>query len=264
MKVHHLNCGSMKLVGAPLVCHVLAVETNSGLVLVDTGFGLSDIADPKKRIGVFRHLGQPELVEHETALRQVEALGFRRDDVRHIVLTHLDLDHIGGIADFPDAVVHVTSAEALGAMHAPSRRERLRFRPAQWAHGPKLVEHEPEGELWRGFAAAKSLDEISPGIVLVSLAGHSRGHAAVAVDAGDHWVLHAGDAFYHPGTLDRHSKIPVGLRVLETLIAYDLKKVRSNHERLAELFERGEPDLQIVCAHDPALFEQSLARAHAP
>ena len=168
MKVHHLNCGSMKLVGAPLVCHVLAVETNSGLVLVDTGFGLSDIADPKKRIGVFRHLGQPELVEHETALRQVEALGFRRDDVRHIVLTHLDLDHIGGIADFPDAVVHVTSAEALGAMHAPSRRERLRFRPAQWAHGPKLVEHEPEGELWRGFAAAKSLDEISPGIVLVS------------------------------------------------------------------------------------------------
>ena len=262
MRVHHLNCGSMTLTGAPLVCHVLLVETSNGLVLVDAGFGLRDIAEPKQRIGMFRHLGKPVLAEHETALRQVERLGFRRDDVRHIVLTHLDLDHVGGIADFPDAKVHVTSAEALGAMHAPSRRERLRFRPAQWAHGPKLVEHDPEGEMWRGFAAAKPLEEISAGIVLISLAGHSRGHAAVGVDAGDHWVLHAGDAFYHPGTLDGHARIPVGLRVLETLIAYDLKKVRANHERLAELFRRGEPDLQIICAHDPTLYEQSL-RGHS-
>ena len=56
---------------------------------------------------------------------------------------------------------------------------------------------------------------------------------------------------------------PVALCVLETLIAYDLKKVRANHERLAELLRRGEPDLQIICAHDPTLYEQSL-RGHSP
>lgn len=37
MKVHHLNCGTMRPPGTPtLVCHVLLVETDNGLVLVDT------------------------------------------------------------------------------------------------------------------------------------------------------------------------------------------------------------------------------------
>ena len=35
-----------------LVCHVLLVETpRSGLVLVDTGFGLDDVAEPRARLG---------------------------------------------------------------------------------------------------------------------------------------------------------------------------------------------------------------------
>ena len=47
MKVTHLNCGTMRSPGTPpLVCHVLLVETDNGPVLVDTGYGLADIADP--------------------------------------------------------------------------------------------------------------------------------------------------------------------------------------------------------------------------
>ena len=89
--------------------------------------------------------------------------------MRHIIITHLDLDHAGGLSDFPAARVHVTSAEVLGAIRAPSRREKIRYRSAQWAHGPNIVEHDPRGEKWRGFAAAEELDEISRGIALVSL-----------------------------------------------------------------------------------------------
>ncbi|MET7390839.1 hypothetical protein ACFYPT_35585 [Streptomyces sp. NPDC005529] len=48
---------------------------------------------------------------------------------------------------------------------------------------------------------------------------------------------------------------------MESFIAYDIKQVRDNHARLAELYERGEPDLLIVNAHDPVLFERALARA---
>ena len=36
-----------------------------------------------------------------------DGAGFRREDVRHILVTHLDFDHAGGLPDFPDAVVHV-------------------------------------------------------------------------------------------------------------------------------------------------------------
>jgi len=259
VKVHHLNCGSMDLPGAPLVCHVLLVETDDGLVLVDTGFGLQDIARPGPRLGVFRHFVRPGLDPDETAASQIERLGYTRDDVRHIVITHFDLDHIGGLADFPAANVHVAAAEARGAIHEPSRRERFRYRSTQWAHSPRIVEHDPTGEAWRGFAAAKSLDEIADGIVLVSLPGHTRGHAAIAVDAGNRWLLHAGDAFYHPGTLDGHSHIPFVLRAQETVVAYDLKQLRANQARLAELHRRDEPDLMIICAHDPGLYETARA-----
>lgn len=245
--------------GAPrIVCHVLLVETDNGLVLVDTGFGSHD-CNHHARIGPTRHLFKPTFDHDETALRQVERLGFTRADVRHIVVTHFDMDHIGGISDFPDAQIHVTAAEVLGAVREPTFREKTRFRAAQWAHGPKLVEHDPAGEKWRGFAAAKELDEIAPGIVLISLPGHTRGHACIAVDAGHRWVLHCGDAFYHHGTLDGHSKVPGPIKAIEPLLAFDRKKVADNHARLTELYRRREPDLLMVCAHDATLFEQAKA-----
>ncbi|GGO96794.1 MBL fold metallo-hydrolase [Wenjunlia tyrosinilytica] len=261
MKVHHLNCGSMQPPGLRLVCHVLLMETANGLVLVDSGYGLDDVAHPRRRVGPVRFLTRPSLDAEETAARQVERLGFRREDVRHIVLTHFDADHIGGLSDFPHATVHATAAEVLGSVISPSLRERNRYRPAQWAHGPKIVEHRPDGEKWRGFAQAKELDAVAPGIVMVSLPGHTRGHACIAVDTGGRWILHAGDSFYHHGTLDGRTPVPAALRRSEAVVAYDADKVRDNHARLAELYRRAEPDLVIFNAHDPTLFEKMLSGA---
>ena len=79
------------------VCHCLLIETHPGLVLVDTGLGLQDIAHPHQRLGhPFLMLAQPYLHIEETAIRQIEQLGFSSLDVRHITLIHLDLDHAGG------------------------------------------------------------------------------------------------------------------------------------------------------------------------
>ena len=262
MKVHHLNCGSMHPVGIPpLVCHVLLVETDSGLVLIDSGYGLADCAEPARRTGPTRHLFRPYFDRDQAATRQVQRLGFRTEDVRHIVVTHFDIDHIGGISDFPDAEIHCTAAEALGAMRAPTVGEKFRFRSAQWEHGPKIVEHIPDGERWRGFAAVKELTEISPGIAFLSLPGHTRGHACVAVDAGHRWLLHCGDAFYHPSTIGGPGRIPRALGAFEKLAAFDRKRVRDNHARLTEVYRRAEPDLLLLCAHDPGLLEHARATA---
>jgi glyoxylase-like metal-dependent hydrolase (beta-lactamase superfamily II) len=260
MKVHHLNCGSMLMPTAPMVCHVLLIESDNGLVLVDSGFGTHDCTDPR-RVGPTRRMVRPALSHEETAVHQIEQLGFARDDVRHIIITHMDMDHAGGLSDFPAALVHLTSAEALGAIRAPSRREKIRYRSALWAHGPTIVEHDARGEKWHGFAAAKELTEISPDIVLVSLPGHTRGHACVAVDAGHRWVLHAGDAFYHHGTLDGSTAVPRALTAMETMVAWDRKAVLANHARLAELHAHQDPGLMIVCAHDPTLLERARATA---
>jgi hypothetical protein len=74
-------------------------------------------------------------------------------------------------------------------------------------------------------------------------------------------VLHAGDAFYHHGTLDGKSHVPRALTVMESLFAFDRKKVQDNHSRLVELYQRRDADLLIVCAHDPTLLEHARATA---
>ncbi|MFC7531904.1 MBL fold metallo-hydrolase [Actinoplanes sp. GCM10030250] len=257
MRVRHLNCGSLQPVLTPggLVCHVLLVETGDGLVLVDSGFGLRDVAEPRRRIGGARFLIRPVLDEAETAVRQVRALGYEPDDVRDVVLTHFDGDHAGGLADFPWARVHVTSAEADAARRPRNINERYRYLPAIREHRPELVEHRPdEGSVWRGFAAAS---EIVPGVVLIGLPGHTRGHAAVAVDAGERWILHAGDAFYHRGEVDGSGVFPRALMRSQMAIAHDRKRVRANHERLRELWAAADPGLTIVNAHDPELLRRA-------
>lgn len=68
-----------------LCCQCLAVETSSGIVLVDTGFGLRDVANPRTRLSkFFLTLLSPDFREKMTALRQLQRLGISAADVRHI------------------------------------------------------------------------------------------------------------------------------------------------------------------------------------
>lgn len=259
MKVHHLNCGRFKpYLGGDWVNHVLLVETNNGLVLVDSGFGIKDVARPE-RVGPLRHLLKSVISESETAARRIEQLGFSRDDVRHIIVTHFDLDHTGGLADFPHAKVHTTSAEGFAITRPRTCKERLRYYGTQLDHKPHLVQHDPVGEKWRGFAAAKELDQIAPGIVLLSVPGHTRGHAAVAVDAGRRWILNVGDLIYHPATIDKQRKQPPWLPGLYAFNAHSFRQVRDNQARLTELYERADPDLMIMCSHSAEHMEYALA-----
>ena len=260
MKVHHLNCGTMhpRFVPDGLVCHVLLVETPGGLVLVDSGLGLRDAESPASRFGPARYYVRPVFDPAEAAVNQIRGLGFQPTDVRHIVLTHFDADHVGGLADFPWAQVHLTNAEAFAALHPKTLVEKQRYLPAGHAHGPLLVEHSPaDTERWRGFPGAKELTEIADGIVLINLPGHTRGHAAVAVDTGNRWILHVGDSFYHHGQLDGSGSAPRALRLMERSVAFDWKKVQANHQRLSELWAAGQSDLLLVNAHDPQLLRRA-------
>jgi glyoxylase-like metal-dependent hydrolase (beta-lactamase superfamily II) len=253
MKVHHLNCGTMRMPGAQLVCHVLLVEAPSGLVLIDTGFGLLDIADPGHRIGPYRAVTRPALMEEQTAIRQIQALGFKPADVRHILLTHGDTDHAGGLSDFPWAMVHVSENEERAIRQRPTWLERLRYNTHQWAHEPTLIGHTPGSESWRGFEGVTPLEEVGPQILLVPLPGHTRGHSGIVLHDGDRFVLHAGDAFYHAGTLSGLSRPPLSLRLQEAAFTFDRRLMRENQARLSELQSTNDTDLLIVNAHDPNL-----------
>lgn len=43
----------------------------------------------------------------------------------------------------------------------------------------------------------RRLTGLPPEILALPLPGHSRGHAAIAVDTGHGWLVHAGDAYFH-------------------------------------------------------------------
>jgi glyoxylase-like metal-dependent hydrolase (beta-lactamase superfamily II) len=260
MKIHHLNAGSMRPIGVPdgFVCHVLLIETDTGLVLVDTGLGLRDIADIGPRFGPSRFLMGLALEEAETAIRQVAALGFDPKDVRDIILTHFDADHTGGLADFPWANVHLTSQEHDAVLHPKSQLEKSRYLASQRDHNPILVPHTlSPGDKWREFSSTKELSEIAPGIVLIHIPGHTRGHAGVAVNTGEHWVLHIGDCFYHHGQVDGSGNVPLALRGMEQVVAADRGQVSANHERLSALWAARQPDLVMINTHDRQLLERA-------
>ncbi len=285
MRVHHLNCGTMcppfgrwirgegsLFSRGHMVCHCLLIETSVGLVLVDTGIGLGDMSQPSERLGgAFTALVNPKLDPRETALYQVEALGFASTDVRHIVLTHLDLDHAGGLSDFPNAEVHVYRPEHEAAMNPRTSREKERYRPAQWKHGPRFHLYEATGEPWFGFDCVRQLAGLPPEILIVPVLGHSAGHAVIAVRAsapqpdgeapwsqrGNGWLVHAGDAYFYRGEMDPNQRrCPMGLETFQRAVAFDNAARLSNQERLRRLAKDHAQEVRVFSAHDSVELER--------
>lgn len=238
-----------------MVCHCLLIETDAGLVLVDTGISRADCAAPWRRLGpTFVLVVAPRLDASQCAITQVERLGFAASDVRHIVLTHLDLDHAGGLVDFPKAKVHVLADEHAAATARRTMNERARYRPIQWAHQPEFVLHRAEGEPWRGFDAVRAIDGLPPELLMVPLSGHTRGHACVGVDLGDRALLHCGDAYFHRAAI-RGGPMPIGLDLFERFMAIDGAAIAGNHARLAEVAR--DATVRVFSAHDGVELEEA-------
>jgi len=247
---------------ARIVCHVLLIETDRhGLVLVDTGLGLRDVRDPGRISPLFRALNRPVLRERDTAAWQVRRSGFDPRDVRHIVLTHLDFDHAGGIEDFPGATVHVLAAEFDAASRAVTDPRaglvaRHRYRLPQWDDATRWRTYVPVGEGWFGFQSVRDLDGLPPEILFVPLAGHTHGHAGVAVRQPDGWLLHAGDAYFHESEMDPDAPdCTPGLRAYQMLMEVDRRTRLANQRRLRGLVRDFGHDLLVFSAHDRAEFE---------
>jgi glyoxylase-like metal-dependent hydrolase (beta-lactamase superfamily II) len=268
VRIHHLNCGSLcprggKLFGgaggpfspAPMCCHCLLIEAEDGLVLVDAGLGVEDVNEPRRLGLLFNIMVRPRLDVAETALRQVVDLGYRPSDVRHIVPTHLDLDHAGGISDFPEAAVHVFADELRAASHRSTLGERNRYRVPQIASVKTWAPLEEDGESWFGFSAVRAMPGTRDEVLLVPLPGHSRGHCGVAVRRADDWLLHCGDAYFHHAEVEPNfGPPPKGLRFFESLAQFDGAQRLANQARLRELARTAAGEVQLICSHDQSDF----------
>lgn len=271
-KLHHLSAGTMcplsarlvngeggLLAPARMVCHCWLIESDAGLILVDTGIGTDDLDDVGGRLGgVFKHVVRPRIDHDSTAIARVRALGFDPADVRHIIPTHLDLDHAGGLPDFPEATVHVFEAEHRAAMHPATRPERERYRAHHWAHNPRWDLRSEQGERWFGFNGVRAIDGIDD-VLLIPLQGHTRGHCGVAVRTQTGWMLHAGDAYFFHGETQLPSHCTPGLALFQRIVAVDNRLRLANQNRLRELVRDHGSEVRVHCAHDGVEFD-ALAR----
>lgn len=267
MHVHHLDAGGTRPFGGRLIdgrpgvlrravgaCHCLLIEHATGLALVDTGYGEQAMVRPDVWVGQKLVRRTNPLLDNPIA-KQVEALGFARTDVRDIIVTHLDLDHAGGLADFPAAIVHVHQAE----LDAATGSRQMRYRPIQFEHGPKwntYADSDSSDEKWLGFRAVRELTGLPQGILMIPLAGHTRGHVGVAVDTGKGWYLHAGDAYSYHGQMANNPSMPLGARIFQWSVDTQRQQRVDNQRRLRELVRDHRDEVTVFSSHCASEFQR--------
>jgi glyoxylase-like metal-dependent hydrolase (beta-lactamase superfamily II) len=219
----------------------IMVETDQGLVLVDTGVGLHDHENPYWIVRLFALGFGLQRDPETTAVRQLARRGIAPESIRHIVLTHLHFDHAGGLPDFPQAQVHVHRRE-LEAHRRPRSWIELAYDRADASHGPRWVLYDQASEDWLGFAAIRL--PFTPVMYLIPLFGHTRGHCGVAIQDGEGWTFQCGDA------------LPLSAE-FDVTPEWVNRLVLGRHGPRLKAFTQQHPEVHLLAGHMRRLFFES-------
>jgi glyoxylase-like metal-dependent hydrolase (beta-lactamase superfamily II) len=192
-------------------------------LVVDTGF------DP----AVGERRGRTCLCAPREALSR---LGVEPRSVPRLLITHFHYDHTGNIDAFPEAEILVPERE-------------LQFWTSPVARQVQFATHAEAGEIARIEEAhlagrVRTLGartEIAPGIVAISVGGHSPGQQLLLVDGNEAKVVLTSDAvhFYEELELDRPFGVIANLEEMYT--AYELVRQLAGEEAV------------VLAGHDPAV-----------
>ena len=212
------------------------IEHLDGPILVDTGqtarFNEPGYLPPEN-LHVRRNLRWRVTREQEVDAR-LAAHGLQAADLRYTVLTHLHLDHDGGLEHVKDTEIVVNEPEYRTARGLAGRLRG--YLPHRWPEGfaPRTITlpDEPYGPFPRSL-------ELARGIVLVGTPGHTPGHMSVVVEGSPRLLL-AGDAAYSEQTLARG--VPDG-------IATSTREAQATMQRIRTFL--AERDTIFLPTHDP-------------
>lgn len=256
MEIKHLNCGWLHAPPLPPAsCHCLLLYDGQNAVLVDAGIGTQDIASPEERIGrqAIERMGF-QFIPEVTAKNQLEQLGLSAEAVTDIVVTHCDADHVGGLADFPAAKVHL-SAEEMANVDA----QNPRYCPAQFSHSPRWTTYDRDDSELFGLSTRRVDVPLGIDMRLVPLFGHTLGHCGVAIGENNSWTLHVGDAYYLRDELTNYAH-PID--ELATLAADDNQLRRKSLGRLRTLASDSEVKISLCGYHDRGELPEGTPQLH--
>jgi glyoxylase-like metal-dependent hydrolase (beta-lactamase superfamily II) len=231
---------------------------NGEVALVDCGWSREECAAPGRTIGRMqaRLLGM-QVKRGDAIVDQLASVGIAADRVRTVIATHLHLDHVGGVCDFPNAELVCSDVELSAARvrpagngYRPADIEMARVRPVNLSAGPSY-----------GFPA--SLDLFGDGeVVLLDAHGHTPGLVAVAIrgresGADGRCYVHVGDAAYQAW---EWGLAPAGPCAISRMTAWRMDLLRLRYASLRDC--EADPRRPIlVPSHDATIYAQL---PHAP
>jgi glyoxylase-like metal-dependent hydrolase (beta-lactamase superfamily II) len=207
--------------------NVLVVRSGGRTVLIDSGAG-SEFPD-------FPGVGQ--------LATRLDAAGIDPASVTDVVLTHLHVDHVGGLlADGlgrrlrPDVPIHLAAAEAAFWTSPDFSRNTFGGFPDVLRSGEQRFVDMYRSQL-RPF---ENEYEVAPGVVVCRTGGHTLGHSVVRLASGGDRLTFLGDALFpnhfdHPDWHNAFDHDPE-------------EAVRVRVGLLRELAQTGQP---LVAAHLP-------------
>ncbi|MEM7461372.1 MAG: N-acyl homoserine lactonase family protein [Pseudomonadota bacterium] len=220
----------------PIDYFIWVLKSGDEVIVVDSGY---DMPEAKKR-------DRPILREPSEVLREI---GINAETVTQLIITHLHYDHAGGLAQFPNATIHLQAAEMAFATGPCMCHETLRM-PFSAEHVCQMVHR-----VYSGRVIFHDGDgQVADGVTVHCIGGHSRGLQAVRVRTASGWLCLASDAahYYENAFLKKPFPIVVDLedmlvgfdRVIE--LASDKRLVIPGHDPLVmKLFERAGPDFAV-------------------
>ena len=215
MRIHILECGRVRIkrsqaagVGEglarrlrPLVdpewtdwlpIHAYAIEHADGVIVVDTGGNAGLMRLPRWH-PYFRLAVRFDIDREQEIGPRLKALGIGASDVKTVVLTHLHIDHDGGLADLPGAEVLVAPGELAAA--SGLRGKLGGYLPQRWPRNfdpkPLLMKDAALGP----FAQSRRLTR-DGAIHAIPTPGHTSHHLSVVAETERGRIVFTGDATY--------------------------------------------------------------------
>jgi glyoxylase-like metal-dependent hydrolase (beta-lactamase superfamily II) len=167
--------------------NVVVVRSGGRTILIDAGMGTEF----------------PDLEKAGHVIHRLEAAGIDLASVTDVVLTHMHMDHIGGLLIDgvkqrlrPDLQIHVAAAE-VKFWESPdfSRVSMPPGFPDALRKTAKRFAKEYSSQL-RTF---EDEYEVAPGVVVTRTGGHTPGHSVVHVSSGGERLTFAGDLVFTVG-----------------------------------------------------------------